>query len=517
LRLAGDERLAGVAPPLSTSSEEAVVSPIDRRQFLLRSAVVAGGLAIAGPLEAFRSRVAAAQTVMSAGYGPLVDKGDLWLPEGFQYRIISSRGDDMTDIDPATGRPFPTPSRFDGMAAFADPVTGDTILIRNHENRSRRNNFMDAETRVEVPNPYDPAIRPQGGGQFCKGGVTKLVIRERKVLSSTALLGGTIFNCAGGTTPWNSWITCEEEAVNSGAMGAPIPHGYIFEVDAFATGAVEPIPIKAAGRFDHEAVVWHDESLYLTEDEMLDDGGACFYRYTPTPRPRKAGDLAAATGPLDALVVDGYPNLNTSTGWPAAPGEPLPVSWVTVPDPDPQVGPDVAPTAVRYQAQSFGAAVFERTEGCWLGDDRIYFDCTTGGPAGLGQIWELDPRAMQLRLIFQSNDAAGLFHPDNLAVAATDDLFICEDAGEAVAPHIRALTPDGLIYDFARAGRDGVAADTNWTEFCGACFSPVQRPKPRSGGLDLSMLILYVNQQGAPRADRAPGVTYAIWGPWKRD
>jgi uncharacterized protein len=263
-------------------------------------------------------------------------------------------------------------------------------------------------------------------------------------------------------------------------MGAPIPHGYIFEVDAFATGPVEPIPIKAAGRFDHEAVVWHDESLYLTEDKrILQDGGACFYRYTPTPRPGKAGDLAAATGPLDALVVDGYPNLNTSTGWPAAPGEPLPVSWVSVPDPDPQTARNDPPNGVRLQAQALGAALFERTEGCWLGDDMIYFDCPAGGPAGLGQIWELDPRAMQLRLIFQSDDAAGLFHPDNLAVAPTDDLFICEDAGGRTAhsrPH-----PGRPRLRLRRAGRGGLEAGTNWTEFCGACFTAVQRPNRRSG------------------------------------
>jgi secreted PhoX family phosphatase len=172
---------------------------------------------------------------------------------------------------------------------------------------------------------------------------------------------------------------------------------------------------------------------------------------------------------------------------------------------------------VRFQAQALGAAVFQRTEGCWLGDDKIYFDCTTGGSAELGQIWELDPRAMELRLIFQSDDGSVLFQPDNLAVAPTEDLFICEDTGMGTAPHIRALTPDGLIYDFARAGLGGRADGTNLTEFCGTCFSSVPRPVRRSGGLDLSNLTLYVNQQGDATATGSPAVTYAIWGPWKRD
>jgi secreted PhoX family phosphatase len=488
---------------------------MDRRSFLTRGAAFAGGLAIAGPLQAFGTRVASAQAVASPGYGPLIDMGDLWLPEGFEYRVISRRSNRMedidllTDVDPVTGARRPMPSRFDGMATFDDPQTGDTILLRNHENQSRRGDFNAAETPVVVPNPYDPALRSDGQ-RLCKGGVVKLVVHDRQVATSTALLGGTIVNCAGGRTPWNTWITCEEDIRPEGPEAAPPRHGYVFEVDARAAGPVDPIPITAAGRFDHEAVVWHDESLYLTEDR----GNACFYRFTPAPRPAAPGDLAASSGPLDALVVDGYPNLLTGTQWPLAVGEPLPISWVTVPDPDPASnGP---PAGVRFQVQALGAAIFQRTEGCWLGDDKIYFDCTNGGPSGFGQIWELDPQAMELRLIFQSDDASVLFQPDNLAVAPTEDLFICEDTGQNAVPHVRALTPEGLIYDFARAGRGGRLEGTNLTEFCGTCFSSVPRPEPGSG-LDLSNLTLFVNQQGVANPSGSPAMTYAIWGPWKRD
>ena len=101
-------------------------------------------------------------------------------------------------------------------------------------------------------------------------------------------------------------------------------------------------------------------------------------------------------------------------------------------------------------------------------------------------------------------------------VPPTDDLFICEDTMKDAVPHLRALTPDGLIYDFARAGRGGLEG-TNMTEFCGTCFSSVPHPERDSGGLDLSTLTLYVNQQGAPDPSGSPAVTYAIWGPWKRD
>jgi secreted PhoX family phosphatase len=446
-----------------------MASHLDRRTFLRRAAL-GGGVVMAGPLAAYaaRSSEGGAAAARTRGYGPLIDRGALALPRGFRYRILSRAGQPMTD-----GRP--TPTAFDGMAAFRGPGR-TTILIRNHENRSAPGAPSSLEIPVVVPAElrYDP-----DGGIY--GGNTKLVVAPGlRVRAQFAVLGGTTTNCAGGRTPWGSWITCEEAFVNGQR-----PHGYVFEVDARANGPVQARPIRGAGRFVHEAVAWFGGALYETEDR----GDASLYRYVPNSRPRRAGDLAASRGRLQALRILGGPS-DTRKGFPV--GRRFAVDWVDVRVPEPSSND--APTSTRAQAQAAGAAVFSRQEGAWaVGRDRVFFDCTDGGAAGKGQIWELDPRRNRLRLVFESAGEGQLDGPDNLTLApATGDVLVCEDGDGS--QFVRGLTRGGRIYDVVRS----IANDT---EFCGACFSPGGR-------------VLFVNQQGIGTA--VPGVTYAIWGPWER-
>lgn len=111
--------------------------------------------------------------------------------------------------------------------------------------------------------------------------------------------------------------------------------------------------------------------------------------------PTRPGQLAAGTGTLEALCVPGRPNLDTRRGWPV--GTRFDVGWVTITEPDP-----AGTSSCSGEAHAEGAAHFDRTEGIWAANGRVYFDCAEGGAAGLGQIWEPDPAARSLRLLYES-------------------------------------------------------------------------------------------------------------------
>jgi secreted PhoX family phosphatase len=395
----------------------------------------------------------------------------LALPEDFQYNVFGKTGAQMSDKRP-------TPSAHDGMAAFM--VNNQLRLVRNHE----------VDVKIGKPGA---AIGPNAYDQLASGGTTTLVIdpHTRELVSDFVSLSGTVVNCAGGATPWNSWISCEEtvlgpanvknaDGVTEGGFGKH--HGYCFEVSAAANEAVAPVPLKAMGRFVHEAVAIDSQTgiVYLTEDFAK----AGFYRFIPN----KIGQLSEG-GRLQMLAIKDRPNVDTRKGQKVA--VLLPATWVDIPNPDPPEA-ELDNLAVYKQGIAAGAATFARLEGCFYGNGVAYFVSTNGGNKELGQVWQYSPSgkdAGYLTLLLEPTDQSVLFMPDNICLAGRN-LIMCED--NDTRAYLRVLTPKGQVFDLAK----NIAQGFEIQELAGLTFSPDGQT-------------LFVNLQ-------VPGMTFAIWGPWDR-
>jgi secreted PhoX family phosphatase len=393
-----------------------------------------------------------------------------------------------------------TPLAHDGMAVFNMP-DGRFRLVRNHEDRNGPN---AGSVAGDVSKRYDASAG---------GGTTTLVINPftRGLERDWVSLSGTTVNCAGGLTPWGSWLTCEE--TNSGTpSGWQEQHGYCFEVPAGANVQVAAIPIVDMGRFAHEAVAVDPATGYVYETEDNGATNSGFYRFIPNVR----GQLLAG-GRLEMLKVDGVENYNTTVG--QTTGVALPAVWVPIANPSPA---GTSSTAVFNQGLALGGARFGRLEGIWYGEGALYFVSTSGGDAGAGQVWEYRPTGLDsgtLTLIFESPSDTVLDSPDNLAVSPQGALLLCEDGGGD--QYMRGVTLDGGIFDFALNLQNGY-------EWAGACFAdaepswnakPIRGNNPPLGGR-WDRITLFVNRQGATGGSNPPsagneGMTFAIWGPWK--
>jgi uncharacterized protein len=460
------------------------LAKLNRRAFLYNSA-------LAGSAFMFQGLVACAAHSPSnnkpsdadkgsGGYGPLQptksnNTGEtlLGLPAGFAYNVLGKFGSAMSDGNS-------TPAKHDGMAAFA---AGDRVrLVRNQEVNNRV-----ATTELAFGNKalaYDA---------LAAGGTTTLVIDpvKREVIRDFVSLSGTLQNCAGGPTPWGSWITCEETVLGKARLtdsagralgGFGQDHGYCFEVPAFADSQSQAVPLKAMGRFVHEAVAVDPATgiVYLTED----NNPAGFYRFIP----KQKGKLAAG-GKLQMLAVKDKPKYDARTG--QKQGEKLSAVWVDIEDPDP-ADAGTNPLAVHKQGAERGGAAFARLEGCWSGVGRIFFTSTSGGDSRLGQVWSYKPEGKkkgELVLIFESPAREVLDAPDNICVSPRGGLVLCEDGGGE--QYLRGLTEEGKIFDLGKNMVPGFET----LEWAGATFSPDGQT-------------LFVNIQ-------TPGITFAIWGPWQ--
>jgi secreted PhoX family phosphatase len=463
-----------------------MTSPFSRRDLLRAGAAGGLGLAVVGSVEAIAGTSAQAATGAGkvAGYGPLIaDKaGILALPRGFSYQIVAQAGKTVLE----SGEP--TPGDTDGTGFFRTSKGG--VLVNNHEIGGDEPNPVPALPGLT----YDPGAR---------GGTTNVEVDQNgKRVREYVSLAGTMQNCAGGVTPWGTWLTCEETEQRAGGAFQK-DHGYVFEVDPFDDDANKnPIPLKFLGRYAHEAVAVDPRTseIFLTED--AGDPLGLYFRWTP-PKNFRAGKGALrklatgkdgdTAGTLEAMTCFKGSKHIKDLAEATQPGTKYKVKWVEVTERDGKT------TSVRKQFGDNEVTRSHKFEGQWWSDNGVYFTCSfsrlSDGSANDhdGQVWFYDPRSetITLKKIFGVNpdpeadtDYDG---PDNIATSPYGGVILAED-GVGVQ-HLVGVTDGGQAYPMARN-------DLNDSEFAGPVFSADGK-------------ILYAGIQ-------TPGYLLAITGPWGR-
>ncbi|MEC3993398.1 alkaline phosphatase PhoX [Actinacidiphila sp. DG2A-62] len=509
--------------------------PLTRRDFVQRSAITGAGIALTGAVDV----LATAPGALAAdgrgghqgqdghgghdgpgrtepGYGPLVDDpaGLLALPAGFSYRVVTRSGETTLDSGEST------PSNHDGTAAFAGE-RGATLLVNNHELGGPRSKWAypvplasglvydpaasGGCTVVEVPRHWndgaDGSGKDAGRGHGNGGGGRP----GHEPVAEWVGIAGTSTNCAGGATPWGTWLTCEETEDKAGVNGMTKDHGYVFEVDPHDRRANrDPKPLKALGRYAHEAVVVDPKRghLYLTEDASGPNG--LLYRWTPPQgfrhgRGRLAtlGDTAGALQAFRCFDSGGryVDDLSRATRIGTVYG----VDWVDVPD------RDARQTSVRKQFTEGQVTRARKLEGMWWADGGAYvvssFAREESPVQHDGAVWFYDAsrRTMTLKVLLGVNaepEKEGAFDgPDNITVSPYGGLILAED-GNGVQ-HLFGALEDGRTYPLARNQLNiGTEQEPEYSEFTGVTFSPDGRT-------------LFANIQ-------TPGIMLAITGPWRR-
>ncbi|WP_405732507.1 PhoX family protein [Streptomyces sp. NBC_01537] len=479
--------------------------PLTRRDFAKRSAITGAGVALAGTVDVLATAPGALAATASSeaeattdrhsgklGYGELIADPDgiLALPKGFKYRIITRTG--VTTLESGES----TPSNHDGTATF-EGLRGATLIANNHELRG---------ARADWPHPV-PLTEGLVYDTGAAGGVTIVeVAKHGGDVAEWVGVAGTATNCAGGATPWGTWLTCEETEDKAGTTGFLKDHGYVFEVDPYDRKANrDPKPIKALGRYAHEAVVVDPKlgHLYLTEDAAGPNG--LLYRWTP-PAGFKHGRGKLRTLADDAGVLQAFKCFDSGGQFvddlsrATVIGTVYGVDWVDVPDRDAKT------VSTRKQFSTGQITRARKLEGMWWGDGGAYivssFARAESPVQHDGAVWFYDPkrRTLTLKVLLGVNpdpSVDGAFDgPDNITVSPYGGLVLAED-GEGIQ-HLFGALGDGRTYPIARNDLNiGTADDPEYSEFTGVTFSPDGKT-------------LFANIQ-------EPGIMLAITGPWRRN